>query len=103
MERRAPSDSRLSLPGLQIGEIKLDVRPAWPCFNPSIARDGDGFRMIVRTANYEIERGVRHAEGILQNINYLVELDAALAVTNIKPIVDRSPEHPALPVPRPGL
>ena len=94
-----PRAERLSAlaPGLQIGEIKLDVRPAWPSFNPSIARDGDGFRMIVRTANYEIERGVRHAEGILQNINYLVELDAALAVTNIKPIVDRSPELPRFP------
>ena len=94
-----PRAERLSAlaPGLQIGEIKLDVRPAWPCFNPSITRDGDGFRMIVRTANYEIERGVRHAEGILQNINYLVELDAALAVTSIKPIVDRSPEIPRYP------
>ncbi len=88
-----PRAERLSAlaPGLQIGEIKLDVRPAWPCFNPSIARNGDGFRMVVRTANYEIERGVRHAEGVLQNINYLVDLDAALAVTSIKPIVDRSP------------
>ena len=94
-----PRARRLSAlaPSLQIGEIKIDVRPAWPCFNPSIARDGSTFRMIVRTANYEIERGVRHAEGILQNINYLVELDADLAVTSIKPIVDRSPAIPRFP------
>ena len=27
--------------------------------------------MIVRTANYAIERGVLHAEGVLHNINYM--------------------------------
>jgi predicted GH43/DUF377 family glycosyl hydrolase len=77
-------------PGLRIGEIELDVRPSWPCFNPSIADDGDGFRMIVRTANYQIERGVLHSDGILQNLNFLVFLDADLAVTGIEPIIDRS-------------
>jgi glycosyltransferase involved in cell wall biosynthesis/predicted GH43/DUF377 family glycosyl hydrolase len=74
----------------RIGEVELVVTPAWPSFNPSIAADGDGFRMIVRTANYEIERGVLHPDGILRNINYLLELDADLAVTAIEPIVDRS-------------
>lgn len=77
-------------PSTRIGEIELDVSPAWPSFNPSIAADGAGFRMIVRTANYEIERGVLHADGVLQNINYLVQLDDALSVTSIEPIVDRS-------------
>jgi predicted GH43/DUF377 family glycosyl hydrolase len=75
---------------LQIGEIKLDVKPAWPAFNPSIAADGDGFRMIVRTANYAIERGLLHRDGILQNINYLVRMGPDLGVTDIEPIVDRS-------------
>ena len=46
--------------------------------------------MIVRTANYEIERGVLHSDGVLQNLNYLVQLDADLAVTAIEPIIDRS-------------
>jgi predicted GH43/DUF377 family glycosyl hydrolase len=77
-------------PGTRIGEVKLDVKPAWPSFNPSIAEDGDGFRMIVRTANYAIERGVLHEEGILQNINYMLGLDGDLAVRQIEPIVDRS-------------
>jgi predicted GH43/DUF377 family glycosyl hydrolase/tetratricopeptide (TPR) repeat protein len=79
------------VPEVSIGEIKLDVKPAWPCFNPSIAADGDGFRMIVRTANYEIERGVLHEEGVLHNINYLLTLDGGLGVTEIDPIVDRFP------------
>ena len=77
-------------PSLRIGEIKLDVEPAWPSFNPSIAAGGSGFRMIVRTANYAIERGVLHAEGILHNINYMVGLDKSLSVTSVDPIVDRS-------------
>jgi predicted GH43/DUF377 family glycosyl hydrolase len=84
------------VPGVRIGEIKLDVKPAWPAFNPSIARDGEhGFRMIVRTANYAIERGVLHAEGVLHNINYLVALDNSLAVTQIEPLLDRA-ERPEL-------
>jgi predicted GH43/DUF377 family glycosyl hydrolase/tetratricopeptide (TPR) repeat protein len=78
------------VPGTRVGEIELEVSPAWPSFNPSIAADGDGFRMIVRTSNYEIDRGVLHADGILQNINYLVGLDADLTVTSIEPIVDRA-------------
>ena len=77
-------------PSLRIGEIKLDVKPSWPCFNPSVAADGDAFRMIVRTANYQIERGVLHSDGILQNLNYLLSLDGDLGVTSIEPIVDRS-------------
>ena len=78
------------VPGLRIGEIKLQVTPAWPHFNPSIAPDGDGFRMIVRTANYSIERGVLHADGVLHNVNYLVSLDQGLAAASIEQIVDRS-------------
>lgn len=77
-------------PSVRIGEIKLDVKPAWPSFNPSVAADGAGFRMIVRTANYAIERGILHAEGILHNINYMLVLDERLRVTSVDPIVDRS-------------
>jgi tetratricopeptide (TPR) repeat protein len=88
-EGEAPRLSNLA-PSTRIGEIELDVAPAWPSFNPSIAADGDGFLMMIRTSNYEIERGVLHADGILQNINYLVRLDADLTVTAIEPVVDRS-------------
>jgi predicted GH43/DUF377 family glycosyl hydrolase len=79
-------------PSLKIGELQLTVRPDWPCFNPSIAASGDGFRMIVRTANYRIEQGVLHSDGVLLNINYLAELDADLAVRSVEPIVDRTTE-----------
>ena len=77
-------------PSTRIGEIKLEAKPDWPCFNPSITTDGDGYRMIVRTANYRIEEGVLHAEGVLLNINYLVRLNRELAVWDVESIVDRS-------------
>ena len=79
-------------PSLRIGEVKLDVRPAWPAFNPSITADGDGFRMIVRTANYRIEDGVVHEDGVLRNINYLMHLGDDLAVKEVLPIDDAMPD-----------
>jgi predicted GH43/DUF377 family glycosyl hydrolase/glycosyltransferase involved in cell wall biosynthesis len=95
--RRPNGAARLAAlaPSVKIGEIKLDVKPDWPSFNPSIAADHDGFRMIVRTANYQIERGVLHAEGVLHNINYLVKLNSGLGVTDIDPIIDRSGRSPS--------
>jgi hypothetical protein len=86
----APERLGTLAPSLRIGEIRLDAKPAWPTFNPSIARDGDGYRMIVRTANYAIERGVLHAEGVLNNINYMLSLDADLGVRSVEAIGDRS-------------
>ncbi|MDT4929666.1 MAG: hypothetical protein QOF92_2533, partial [Pseudonocardiales bacterium] len=64
--------------------MRLDVIPAWPQFNPSIAADGDGFRMIVRTANHRLEDGVYHflePGSVIRTINYVVALDASLRVT----------------------
>jgi glycosyltransferase involved in cell wall biosynthesis/predicted GH43/DUF377 family glycosyl hydrolase len=81
-------------PATRIGEIEIDVRPRWPAFNPSIAADAvsGGFQMVVRTANYQIEQGVLHADGILHNINYLLRLDADLSVRTIEPLLDLAPQ-----------
>jgi glycosyltransferase involved in cell wall biosynthesis/predicted GH43/DUF377 family glycosyl hydrolase len=88
--RHAPRRLAELAPSARIGEIQIDVRPRWPPFNPSIAADGDGFRMIVRTANYAIERGVLHEEGVQQNLNYVLHLDDQLSVSSIEPLVDAS-------------
>ena len=77
-------------PSTRIAEIEVEVRPEWPSFNPSIARDGDGYRMTIRTCNYDIERGAMHADGVIHTVNYLASLDAALAITTLSPIVDRA-------------
>ncbi len=94
--RRGAGAARLDsvVASTRIGEIKVDVTPDWPAFNPSIAADGDGFRMIVRTANYFLRSGVAHEEGVLHNINYLVRLDAGLAVQAIEPVVDAAAGGP---------
>ena len=77
-------------PSIRIGELKLDMRPSWPTFNPSIAPDGDGFHLIARTANYRIGDGVVHDDGMLRNINYLVYVDEHLGVSGIAPIEDHA-------------
>ncbi|HEY1778192.1 MAG TPA: glycosyltransferase [Solirubrobacteraceae bacterium] len=95
---RSPAATLTALaPGTRIGEIKLDVEPAWPCFNPSIASDGDGFRMIVRTANYEIGGDIFDEDGVLRTINYLIELDSDLAVRTMAPLVDRTEQPKRYP------
>ena len=80
--------------------MRLDVSPAWPQFNPSIAADGDGFRMIVRTANYRLEDGAYHfleAGNVFRTINYVVALDAALRVTSVDVLEDASAGPPVQP------
>ena len=76
------------VPGMRLGEIKLDLKPAWPAFNPSIASDGPGFSMIVRSANYRVDFGAAHDDGIVRNINYLVRLNAMLGLSAVDPIDD---------------
>jgi len=82
----APTALGSLVPELLTGRMDLDVRPAWPSFNPSIAADGDGFKMAVRTANYRI--GHAHDDGIVRNLNYLVTLDATLGVCAVDRIDD---------------
>jgi tetratricopeptide (TPR) repeat protein len=84
------------------GRIALDVEPAWPAFNPSVAADGDGLRLVVRTANYRIRDDGSYAieddDGVVRTINYLLRLDAGLTVTDVAPIVepDEAPTlHPS--------
>lgn len=103
-ERRALPGGRVAAPRLtalvpetRTGEIHVEVRPAWPSFNPSVAADGDGFALILRTANYRIQQGVLHRDGTLRNVNYLLGLDGGLAVTSIAPIEDRADGPPRFP------
>jgi tetratricopeptide (TPR) repeat protein/predicted GH43/DUF377 family glycosyl hydrolase len=96
--RREPGGGELLAalaPSVRIGEIRLEVEPAWPQFNPTIAADGDGFRLIVRTANYVLENGhYRFLDNsrAIRTLNYLVDLDRSLAVADVGPLVDSAPE-----------
>jgi predicted GH43/DUF377 family glycosyl hydrolase len=87
-------------PSAKFAEVRLDVIPAWPQFNPSIAADGDGFRMIVRTANYCLVDGEYHffePGSVFRSINYVVALDASLRVTEVGVLEDVSEGPPIQP------
>jgi tetratricopeptide (TPR) repeat protein len=89
-----PTPSPLaSLVDVRTGAIHLDVSPRWPTFNPSIAVDGDGFSMIVRSENVRYDRGDLRFIELPRGINYLVRLDAVLGVLGVDPIED-DPEDP---------
>ena len=95
-QRRLPGTTRMLadlVPALELGEIRLDTDPPWPAFNPTIAADGDGFRAIVRTANYRL-RGGRYefleGDEVIRTLNYLVRLDRSLALEDAEPLADLS-------------
>jgi tetratricopeptide (TPR) repeat protein len=78
-------------PSLRTAEIKLEVDPPWPQFNPSVAVDGDGFRAIVRTANYHLDRGVYSTvdgSDAVRTINYLAKFDAQFQLLSVEPLRD---------------
>ena len=64
----------------------------WPTFNPSIASDGDGFRMVVRSENIQdYNRGeVYYNSEIRTNVSYLVQLDGDLQVLAVNQIDEES-------------
>jgi glycosyltransferase involved in cell wall biosynthesis len=90
-------------PSAVFGEIRLEVEPVWPQFNPSIAADGEGgFRAIVRTAGYRVEDDIYFAlgdDGTIRTINYLVELDHHLSVRRVAPLAEEGDDVPRFPSP----
>ena len=77
--------------GTVMGEVRLTIEPDWPQFNPSVARAREGFRMIVRSANYRVaEHGYEFLEGdeTIRTLNYLVELNSDLQVESVAPLSD---------------
>ena len=88
-------------PGTRIAEIQLQVEPDWPVFNPSIAADGAGARMLVRSANYLLEDGVYHFltdEPVVRSLTYMLELDADLAVRGVTALAAAEPTPELFPV-----
>jgi hypothetical protein len=82
------------VPGMRAGEIRLEVEPAWPQLNPSIAVDGETSRMVVRTGSWTLDdEGIYRSllgDGTVHTLNYLVELDSGHRMLRIGPVVDRS-------------
>jgi glycosyltransferase involved in cell wall biosynthesis len=88
------------VPGVELGEVRLVVEPDWPQYNPTIAADGEGMRMIVRTANYRLHADryeFLDDDRVIRSINYLVSLDGSLELRDVAPLTDEAdgpPEHP---------
>ncbi|UJA20969.1 glycosyltransferase [Thermoleophilia bacterium SCSIO 60948] len=87
-------------PSAATAEVRLDLDDDWAQFNPTIAPDGDGFRLVVRSANYTVDGAsyvVRDGESAVRTRNYLVGADAGLGLRTAEPIVDRSAGPPTFP------
>lgn len=70
--------------GVTFTPLDVPVREGWSAFNPSIAQDADGFRAVVRSANYRLDESHRYEVldpgGVIRTENYLVALDEELHV-----------------------
>jgi len=75
LRSRSPALSALA-PSLEIGELRLDVEPPWPCVAATIAGNGDGLKLVVRTAG-ETEGGE------LTTLDYLVSLNERLEIDGV--------------------
>jgi tetratricopeptide (TPR) repeat protein/predicted GH43/DUF377 family glycosyl hydrolase len=97
---RRPFGAKLAdlVNGVRCGELRLEVSPPWPQFNPSIACERDGFRLIVRTANYTIDDhggyDILDDDGVVRTLNYLVRLDRSLGILSVAGLEDRSDGPP---------
>jgi hypothetical protein len=79
-------------PSFRPAELRLEVRPAWPPASPTIACDGDGYRMIVPTVNrrQDGEQESFTDDAVVHTLNYLVRLDGNFEVLDVHPLRDRS-------------
>ncbi len=90
-DRRSEPALEELVPSTRLAEIKLEIDPDWPQFNPSIAADGDGFRAIVRSSNYHVDSGVYTSfddSGEVRTINYLARFDRSMTLLEVEPIQD---------------
>lgn len=87
------------IPDARHTQLVLPTPAGWANFNPSLWRDGGGFRAIVRSSNYELfEPGyaIHDEQGITRTKNYLVWLRDDFSVVNAAPIADETSTPPPL-------
>ena len=77
------------------------VPDGWSLFNPSIARIGRDWRMIVRSSNYHIESSGRYnihdPDGIIKTRNYVGIVTRSLELGDWYPIDTSAVDHDKLP------
>jgi tetratricopeptide (TPR) repeat protein len=82
--------------GTEFAAFEIDVAEGWSLFNPTIAPDGDGYRVVARSSNYTLHRGRYEigGDGRVHTRSYAVRLDSGLAVTHAAEIEDRTGVEP---------
>ncbi|MFM9106042.1 MAG: glycosyltransferase, partial [Chloroflexota bacterium] len=78
-------------PSTQFVGIGFEPEAGWVSFNPSIAADGDRWRAILRTSNYDLRDGAyvtEDADGPIRTRNYLAEFDENLNLVSARPLSD---------------
>ena len=97
------------VPGTALRPVEVAVEPGWSRYNPSLCADpaGDGFRMVLRSANYTVTSKLDYAttdpDGVVRTVNRLVALDRDLNVTGVELIDDREATAGAFDFPVAGL
>ena len=79
------------MPSARLQPIAVEVQPGWSCFNPSIAADDGGYRMIARSSNYSLHNGgysILDPNGVVRTRNYLLTLDPDFNVLETRPIAE---------------
>ncbi|HEU5433711.1 MAG TPA: hypothetical protein VFU81_18730 [Thermomicrobiales bacterium] len=73
--------------------LDIPVAPGWSRFNPSIAATPDGFRVLIRSSNYWVEKGriaILGQSDVVRTAYSVADLDASLAVRRVVPVVDET-------------
>jgi predicted GH43/DUF377 family glycosyl hydrolase len=94
------------VPSCSISAIRFPVPERWSRFNPSIAAGPDGYAMIVRSSNYEMD-GARYRvfddDQVIRTTNYLLTLRPDLSVASVTAIDDRPGKGRTYPFPVSGF
>lgn len=96
MAQTPPTLSEL-VGGATVVDLGFDLEAGWRPANPTIAVDGDAFRIVVRTLNWHVDRGVYevlHDDGVFRTRNYQVRADRNLRTIDRAEIVPTVPDGP---------
>ena len=78
-------------------DLGFAVDDGWAPANPTIAADGDGFRVVVRVLNWRVEAGhhvVDAPDGVFRTRNFVLTTDRDLAVSSRSELLPSVPPGP---------
>jgi len=91
-------ENQIGLDNITITHLTPSIRnekSPYNIFNPSITKTQNGYIMNVRASNYTLDQNFRYIENSqINTINYLINLDANLAVQNTREISNQIMPYP---------